>query len=100
MQKNSEIPLLPETMTPSKLLQALDKGCTYLKFFPAEASGGIPFIQALATPFSEIFFCPTGDITHKSATQWLQLSNVFCIGDSWIAPQQLIAIKNWVQFMR
>ncbi|WP_212113039.1 bifunctional 4-hydroxy-2-oxoglutarate aldolase/2-dehydro-3-deoxy-phosphogluconate aldolase [Bartonella queenslandensis] len=93
--KNSEIPLLPGAITPSELMKALDKGYTYLKFFPAEASGGIAFIQALASPFSEIFFCPTGDITQQSATQWLQLPNVFCVGGSWIAPHQLIAIKDW-----
>ncbi|WP_139412305.1 bifunctional 4-hydroxy-2-oxoglutarate aldolase/2-dehydro-3-deoxy-phosphogluconate aldolase [Bartonella mastomydis] len=93
--KNSEIPLLPGAMTPSELMQALDKGYSYLKFFPAKAAGGLAFLQALASPFSEIFFCPTGGITQKSATQWLQLPNVFCVGGSWIAPQQLIAIKDW-----
>ncbi|QEE09622.1 bifunctional 4-hydroxy-2-oxoglutarate aldolase/2-dehydro-3-deoxy-phosphogluconate aldolase [Bartonella kosoyi] len=93
--KNSEIPLLPGAMTPSELMQALDKGYSYLKFFPAKTAGGLAFIQALASPFSEIFFCPTGGLTQKSATQWLQLPNVFCVGGSWIAPQQLIAIKDW-----
>lgn len=93
--KNSEIPLLPGAMTPSELMQALDKGYSYLKFFPAEAAGSLAFIQALASPFSEIFFCPTGGITQKSAIQWLQLPNVFCVGGSWIAPQQLIATKDW-----
>ncbi|WP_375674361.1 bifunctional 4-hydroxy-2-oxoglutarate aldolase/2-dehydro-3-deoxy-phosphogluconate aldolase [Bartonella sp. CL100XZDX] len=93
--KNSEIPLLPAAMTPSELMQALNKGYSYLKFFPAEAAGGISFIEALASPFSDIRFCPTGGITQKSATQWLQLPNVFCVGGSWITPQQLIAISDW-----
>ncbi|WP_142417067.1 bifunctional 4-hydroxy-2-oxoglutarate aldolase/2-dehydro-3-deoxy-phosphogluconate aldolase [Bartonella massiliensis] len=93
--KNSETPLLPGAMTPSELMQALDKGYSYLKFFPAKAAGGFDFIQALTSPFSEIFFCPTGGITQKSATQWLQLPNVFCVGGSWVAPQQLISTKDW-----
>lgn len=93
--KNSEVPLLPGAMTPSELMQALDKGYSYLKFFPAKVAGGLAFLQALASPFSGVFFCPTGGITQKSATQWLQLPNVFCVGGSWIAPQQLIAIKDW-----
>uniref|UniRef100_UPI001ABA4BDF bifunctional 4-hydroxy-2-oxoglutarate aldolase/2-dehydro-3-deoxy-phosphogluconate aldolase n=1 Tax=Bartonella grahamii TaxID=33045 RepID=UPI001ABA4BDF len=58
--KNSEIPLLPAAMTPSELMPALNKGYSYLKFFPAEAAGGISFIEALASPFSDVRFCPTG----------------------------------------
>ncbi|WP_156851419.1 bifunctional 4-hydroxy-2-oxoglutarate aldolase/2-dehydro-3-deoxy-phosphogluconate aldolase [Bartonella refiksaydamii] len=93
--KNSEIPLLPSVMTPSELMQAWNKGYSYFKFFPAEAAGGIDFIQALASPFSEIRFCPTGGITQKNAAQWLQLSNVFCVGGSWITPKQLITANDW-----
>ncbi|ATP12732.1 2-dehydro-3-deoxy-phosphogluconate aldolase [Bartonella henselae] len=93
--KNSEIPLLPSALTPSEVMKALDKGYSYLKFFPAEAAGGITFVKALAAPFSEIRFCPTGGIKQKNAAQWLQLSNVFCIGGSWIAPRNLITAKNW-----
>ncbi|MET3590445.1 2-dehydro-3-deoxyphosphogluconate aldolase/(4S)-4-hydroxy-2-oxoglutarate aldolase [Bartonella silvatica] len=93
--KNSKIPLLPSIMTPSELMQAWDKGYSYFKFFPAEAAGSIPFIQALASPFPKVRFCPTGGITQKNAAQWLQLSNVFCIGGSWIAPTKLIATGNW-----
>lgn len=93
--KNSEVPLLPGAMTPSELMQAWDKGYSYLKFFPAEAAGGIDFIQALASPFSKIQFCPTGGITQKNVVQWLQLSNVFCVGGSWIAPKQLILAGDW-----
>ncbi|WP_019221839.1 bifunctional 4-hydroxy-2-oxoglutarate aldolase/2-dehydro-3-deoxy-phosphogluconate aldolase [Bartonella senegalensis] len=92
--KNSEIPLLPSAVTPSELMKALDKGYSYLKFFPAQAAGGIPFVKALAAPFSEIRFCPTGGITQKNAAQWLELSNVFCIGGSWIAPRNLIAARD------
>ncbi|GAA4665344.1 hypothetical protein GCM10023262_12820 [Bartonella pachyuromydis] len=82
-------------MTPSELMQAWNKGYLYCKFFPANAAGGITFIQALASPFSEIRFCPTGGITQENARQWLQLSNVFCVGGSWIAPKQLIAAGDW-----
>lgn len=92
---NSEIPFLPGVMTPSELMKIRDKGYSYCKFFPANAAGDIAFIQALASPFSEIRFCPTGGITQKNARQWLQLSNVFCIGGSWIAPKQLITAGDW-----
>ncbi|WP_019220157.1 bifunctional 4-hydroxy-2-oxoglutarate aldolase/2-dehydro-3-deoxy-phosphogluconate aldolase [Bartonella florencae] len=93
--KNSKIPFLPGAITPSELMQALDKGYSYFKFFPAKAAGGTSFLQALASPFSKIHFCPTGGITPQNATQWLKLSNVFCIGGSWIAPKQLIAAGDW-----
>ncbi|UTO28014.1 bifunctional 4-hydroxy-2-oxoglutarate aldolase/2-dehydro-3-deoxy-phosphogluconate aldolase [Bartonella harrusi] len=93
--KNSEIPFLPGVVTPSECIKALEKGYSYLKFFPAEAAGDIAFVQALSSPFSKIRLCPTGGITQKNATQWLQLSNVFCIGGSWMAPQQLIAASDW-----
>ncbi|GAA5109034.1 bifunctional 4-hydroxy-2-oxoglutarate aldolase/2-dehydro-3-deoxy-phosphogluconate aldolase [Bartonella jaculi] len=92
---NSEIPLLPAVVTPSECIKALEKGYSYLKFFPAEAAGGIAFVQALSSPFPEIQFCPTGGISEKNAVQWLQLPNVFCVGGSWIAPKQLIAANNW-----
>ncbi|EJF86548.1 2-dehydro-3-deoxyphosphogluconate aldolase/4-hydroxy-2-oxoglutarate aldolase [Bartonella vinsonii subsp. arupensis OK-94-513] len=93
--KNSEIPFLPGVMTPSELMQACDQGYSYLKLFPAEAAGGIAFLQALASPFPEIQFFPTGGITQKNAAQWLQLPNVFCVGGSWIAPPKLVAAGNW-----
>ncbi|VEJ45832.1 bifunctional 4-hydroxy-2-oxoglutarate aldolase/2-dehydro-3-deoxy-phosphogluconate aldolase [Bartonella vinsonii] len=93
--KNSEIPFLPSVMTPSELMQARDQGYSHLKFFPAEAAGGITFLQALASPFPEIQFFPTGGITQKNTAQWLQLPNVFCVGGSWIAPPKLIAAGNW-----
>ncbi|WP_208441216.1 bifunctional 4-hydroxy-2-oxoglutarate aldolase/2-dehydro-3-deoxy-phosphogluconate aldolase [Bartonella raoultii] len=92
---NSKIPFLPSIMTPSELMQARERGYSYFKFFPAKAAGGVALIQALASPFSEIRFCPTGGITQKNARQWLQLSNVFCIGGSWIAPKQHIAARDW-----
>ncbi|WP_409360938.1 bifunctional 4-hydroxy-2-oxoglutarate aldolase/2-dehydro-3-deoxy-phosphogluconate aldolase [Bartonella heixiaziensis] len=93
--KNSEVPLLPGVVTPSECIKALEKGYSYLKFFPAEAAGGIAFVQALASPFPEIKFCPTGGISKNNAVQWLRLSNVFCVGGSWIAPKQLIVANNW-----
>ncbi|WP_406604176.1 bifunctional 4-hydroxy-2-oxoglutarate aldolase/2-dehydro-3-deoxy-phosphogluconate aldolase [Bartonella gliris] len=93
--KNSEVPLLPGVVTPSECITALENGYSHLKFFPAKAAGGITFMQALASPFPEIQFCPTGGITQKNAIQWLRLPNVFCVGGSWIAPQPLIAANDW-----
>lgn len=87
---DSDVPLLPGAITPSELMGALEEGYQYLKFFPAKAAGGIDFVKSLASPFASIKFCPTGGITAQDAADWLKLSNVVCIGGSWVAPRKLI----------
>lgn len=80
------VPFLPGTATASDIMRGLDLGLTHFKFFPAMANGGIPALKALAAPFYQCRFCPTGGITEATAADWLALDSVLCVGGSWIAP--------------
>ena len=68
-------------------MRGLDLGLGHFKFFPAETSGGRPALKALAGPFGQVRFCPTGGITLASAPEWLALEPVLCVGGSWIVPK-------------
>lgn len=92
---SSNIPLLPGAVTPGEIMAAREKGYDILKFFPAEQAGGIDYLQALASPFAGVTFCPTGGIKLSTAAQWLALPNVICIGGSWLAPKKLIQAEHW-----
>jgi len=94
------VPLLPGVMTPSDIVEALDRGYRVCKFFPAEQAGGIDFIKSLAGPFPQVTFCPTGGITPASAGRWLALPNVICVGGSWLAAQDLIKARDWEAITR
>ena len=74
-----------------------EQGFTALKFFPATAAGGLNFIKALASPLPDLTFCPTGGITPDTAPDWLALSNIACVGGSWVAPQDLIAKADFAE---
>jgi len=65
------------------------------KFFPAEAVGGTSMLKAIAGPFNDVSFCPTGGISMENAEAYLSLSNVLCVGGSWVASKKLIAEKAW-----
>lgn len=80
----SDIAYLPGVATAGEIMRGLDLGLTRFKFFPAEASGGLPAIQALAGPFTDVRFCPTGGITEESASSWLAEHSVTCVGGSWM----------------
>ncbi len=82
----ARIPFLPGVATASDILRGLDLGLEHFKFFPAEASGGIAALAALAAPFAAVRFCPTGGITAANAAAWLALESVLCVGGSWPAP--------------
>jgi 2-dehydro-3-deoxyphosphogluconate aldolase/(4S)-4-hydroxy-2-oxoglutarate aldolase len=82
----TELPFLPGVSSASDIMRGLDFGMTRFKFFPAEASGGIPALKALAAPFGQCRFCPTGGITEQSAPEWLALRFVECVGGSWLTP--------------
>lgn len=82
----SGIPFLPGTATAGDIMRGLDLGLTQFKFFPAMAAGGIPALKALAGPFGQCHFCPTGGITQKTEPDWLALDLVHCVGGSWVAP--------------
>lgn len=81
------IALLPGVSTAGDIMRGLDLGLTHFKFFPAEAAGGITALKALAAPFHQCRFCPTGGITQASAPSWLALDAVLCVGGSWLVPR-------------
>ena len=83
----SGVPFLPGTANASDIMTGLDLGLTRFKFFPAEASGGVAALQAIAAPFGQARFCPTGGITAKTAPRWLALDAVVCVGGSWLVPK-------------
>ncbi|WP_411816253.1 bifunctional 4-hydroxy-2-oxoglutarate aldolase/2-dehydro-3-deoxy-phosphogluconate aldolase [Hyphococcus sp. DH-69] len=89
------LPFLPGVATPSGAMIAREKGVEAMKFFPAEASGGVDFLKSLYGPLPDIVFCPTGGITLETAKNYLALPNVPCIGGSWIAPAHLIQHEDW-----
>ena len=82
----SGIPFLPGTANASDIMRGLDLGLSHFKFFPASTSGGIAALKALAGPFGQARFCPTGGITAASAPEWLALDAVLCVGGSWVVP--------------
>ncbi|HEY2592195.1 MAG TPA: bifunctional 4-hydroxy-2-oxoglutarate aldolase/2-dehydro-3-deoxy-phosphogluconate aldolase [Steroidobacteraceae bacterium] len=90
------VAVLPGVMTPSEILAARAAGYDALKFFPAEPAGGTAMLRAFAGPFAEVKFCPTGGITRERAPQYLELSNVVCVGGSWLAPRELLERGEWV----
>ena len=80
------MPFLPGVATAGDIMRGLDLGLTDFKFFPAEAAGGLPALKALAAPFGEARFCPTGGIRADTAADWLAHPSVLCVGGSWIVP--------------
>lgn len=80
------IPFLPGIANAGDIMRGLDLGFDRFKFFPAETSGGIAALKALAGPFGDIGLCPTGGIRYESAPDWLALPNVLCVGGSWVVP--------------
>lgn len=83
----AKIPFLPGTATAGDIMRGMDMGLTHFKFFPAETSGGLPALKALAAPLHSARFCPTGGITAESAPRWLAESFIKCVGGSWIVPK-------------
>jgi len=69
----------------------------HFKFFPAEAAGGIPMLKSIAGPVPQVTFCPTGGISPENYNNYLALSNVACVGGSWLAPTDVVQAKNWAK---
>ena len=86
---------LPGVATASEVLAAKASGHSFVKFFPAEAAGGTAMLNALAGPYPEVCFCPTGGITATKLPEYLQLANVRCVGGAWVAPRKLVQEKDW-----
>jgi 2-dehydro-3-deoxyphosphogluconate aldolase / (4S)-4-hydroxy-2-oxoglutarate aldolase len=91
----SSLPLAPGIATASELMLALAHGFGLVKFFPAEQSGGIKALRALAGPFPDVRFCPTGGIGEANAAAWLAEPNVVAVGGSWLCPAADIRSGNW-----
>jgi 2-dehydro-3-deoxyphosphogluconate aldolase/(4S)-4-hydroxy-2-oxoglutarate aldolase len=91
----SDVPFLPGGITPSEIMSLREEGYSILKFFPAEQAGGAAFLKALAAPLAGIRFCPTGGVSLANAHDYLGLSNVVCVGGSWVAPDGLLKAGDW-----
>lgn len=96
----ARLPYLPAIATASELMVALDAGFDTCKFFPAASAGGVAALKALAGPFPEARFNPTGGIDAASAPAYLALSNVICVGGSWVAPAEAIAAGDFARIER
>jgi 2-dehydro-3-deoxyphosphogluconate aldolase / (4S)-4-hydroxy-2-oxoglutarate aldolase len=82
---------LPGVANASDIMRGLDLGLNRFKFFPAEASGGLRALRALAAPFGDVRFCPTGGITPETAPDWLAEEAVLCVGGSWLVKPGMSA---------
>jgi 2-dehydro-3-deoxyphosphogluconate aldolase/(4S)-4-hydroxy-2-oxoglutarate aldolase len=89
------VPCLPGVASASEVMRVLERGQREMKFFPAEAAGGRAFLSAMASPFPDARFCPTGGITPATAPLYRELSNVECVGGSWLTPRDAIAARDW-----
>lgn len=88
-------PLIPGVSTPSEIISALELGYDHLKFFPAEANGGVPALKAIAAPLPQVRFCPTGGINPNNVADYMALSCVATVGGSWMIPKEAIAARDW-----
>ena len=93
--RSSGLPFLPGVQTVSEAMVLGELGFGILKFFPADAAGGLTWIKAVGAPLSVLRFCPTGGITAETAPAYLALPNVACVGGSWVAPRVAVATGDW-----
>lgn len=89
------LPLLAGAATATEAMRLLARGYDMLKFFPAEAAGGVAYLKSLAGPLPRIAFCPTGGVSADNASDYLTLPNVVCVGGSWVAPAEMQEAADW-----
>lgn len=94
------LPYLPGTSTVTEMMAVAERGRTEMKFFPAEAAGGTPYLASLTSPLPHLRFCPTGGITAATAARYLKLPNVGCVGGSWVTPADALARGAWAQITK
>ncbi|MDT8371271.1 MAG: bifunctional 4-hydroxy-2-oxoglutarate aldolase/2-dehydro-3-deoxy-phosphogluconate aldolase [Gammaproteobacteria bacterium] len=94
------VPLLPGIANPSDAMRLLEKGITEMKFFPAEAAGGVPMLKSIGAPIPQITFCPTGGVSQKNVKDYYSLPNVACVGGSWMCAANLVDTENWDEITR
>lgn len=93
----SGVPFLPGVATATEAMTLAERGVRELKFFPAEPAGGVSYLKALSGPLPDVRFCPTGGITPASALSYLTLSNVGCVGGSWLTPRSLVSAGDFAR---
>ncbi|RBQ18880.1 keto-deoxy-phosphogluconate aldolase [Spongiactinospora rosea] len=93
----SGVPFLPGAATATEVLALAERGVKEMKFFPAEAAGGVPYLAALAGPLPDVRFCPTGGIRPANAADYLALPNVACVGGTWLAPADALASGDYAR---
>ncbi|MEU4831272.1 bifunctional 4-hydroxy-2-oxoglutarate aldolase/2-dehydro-3-deoxy-phosphogluconate aldolase [Streptosporangium sp. NPDC023615] len=91
------VPFLPGVATASEAMALADRGVSEMKFFPAEAAGGLPYLKALGGPLPHIRFCPTGGIRPDTASAYLALANVGCVGGTWLTPADALASGDYAR---
>ncbi len=91
----NDITIVPGAATPGEMEQAMNRGLSVLKFFPAEASGGISYLKAVSAPYSMLKFMPTGGINPKNINDYLEQNCVLCCGGSWMVDKSLIKEQKW-----
>ncbi|MFL0804533.1 MAG: bifunctional 4-hydroxy-2-oxoglutarate aldolase/2-dehydro-3-deoxy-phosphogluconate aldolase [Agarilytica sp.] len=89
------INLLPGVTSPSEVMVGMELGLTCFKLFPAVAVGGLALLKSMGSPLPQASFCPTGGLTIDTFTDFLALSNVSCVGGTWLVPQDLVEKKDW-----
>jgi Entner-Doudoroff aldolase len=94
------IPVIPGINTPSEVEEAMSVGLRYVKFFPAEASGGLKYIKAISAPYTDMHFLPTGGVNAENAAEYLSCPSVFAIGGSWMVKRDLIRNHDFEEITR
>lgn len=97
---DQSIPLLPGAVTASEVMFGMERGYELFKLFPAVQAGGINLLRALAGPFPDVKFCPTGGLSSNNFREFLAMPNVACCGGSWMAPDALIMAGSWDEIER
>lgn len=92
-----EVPLIPGTATPSEMMQALEQGYSYVKFFPAEINGGAAALKAISAALPQLSFCPTGGVSPKNVANYVAVNCVKTVGGSWMIPNDAVAAGDWAK---
>jgi 2-dehydro-3-deoxyphosphogluconate aldolase/(4S)-4-hydroxy-2-oxoglutarate aldolase len=97
---DASVPVLPGCGTVSEAMALSARGFKVLKFFPAEACGGVAWLKSVGAPLPDAKFCPTGGIDGKNAATYLACPNVLAVGGSWVAPKDAIAAADWTRITK
>lgn len=98
--RKTGLPWLPGVATASDCMRAVSAGRLTCKFFPAEQAGGVAGLKALSGPFPQMQFCPTGGVSLSNLGNYLALSQVICVGGSWLVPTEAVKNRDWAQVSR